>query len=236
MSLYFANSFIFLLLNSGPLSESWRLAFSYVSYMLANAGITLSALVERTNFRNENLDVKCCTATVCLDDDIGPKRSTAFSSQHFLSTFQAFFYRRQCFLGFLVGKFIAGFKFFNKCFDFFVHTMKNKLFLNLLFNPLWSRCAPLCASSMDFWCSVSGRTIHSLFKTNPLPLTQSSLNIWLNSLASIPIIDMSPLVTVAAIFLKIFSSLFFLRNSFAFFLLLPWASIAPKSNYMCTSK
>ena len=91
MSLYFANSLIFLLLNSGPLSESWRLGFSYVSYMLANAGITLSALVEETNFRSENLDVKSCTATVCLDDDIGPTRSTAFSSQHFLSTFQAIF-------------------------------------------------------------------------------------------------------------------------------------------------
>lgn len=59
------------------------LGFSYVSYMLANAGITLSTLVDETNFRSGNLDAKSCTATICLDDDIGPKRSTAFFSQHF---------------------------------------------------------------------------------------------------------------------------------------------------------
>ena len=45
-----------MLLTGGPLSESWTSGFSYVSFMLANAGITLSSIVEETNFACGNLD------------------------------------------------------------------------------------------------------------------------------------------------------------------------------------
>ena len=53
---------------------------------------------------------------------------------------------------------------------------------------------------MAYLCSVSGRTICSAFKTNLLPLTVSSLNIWLNLLDSFPIIDMPSFVMAAATF------------------------------------
>lgn len=62
-------------------------------------------------------------------------------------------------------------------------------------------------SSMAFLCSVSGRTICSAFKTNLLPLTVNSLNIWLNLLDSFHIIDMPSFVMAAATFLSMLSSL-----------------------------
>ena len=52
----FSNSEIFLLLTGGPLSESGTSGFPYVSFMLANGGITLSSIVEETNFACGNLD------------------------------------------------------------------------------------------------------------------------------------------------------------------------------------
>lgn len=84
--LSFSNSRIFLLLNGGLLSESWTFRFPYMSFMLANDGITLSPLVEETYFACENLDARSCTTTMCLDDGIGLKKSTAIFSQHFSGT------------------------------------------------------------------------------------------------------------------------------------------------------
>ena len=56
ISASFSNSEIFLLLTGGPLSESGTSGFPYVSFMLANGGITLSSIVEETNFACGNLD------------------------------------------------------------------------------------------------------------------------------------------------------------------------------------
>ena len=56
MSLSFTNSCILLLLNSAPLLESWTSGFTFVSYMLANAGIILSPLVGETKFACGNID------------------------------------------------------------------------------------------------------------------------------------------------------------------------------------
>ena len=48
--------------------------------------MTLSAFVDVTNFAAGYLDTRSCTTTTCLDDGIGPNKSTATVSQHFSGT------------------------------------------------------------------------------------------------------------------------------------------------------
>ena len=48
--------------------------------------MTFSAFAELTNFAAGYLDPVSCTIITCLDDDIGPKRSTATTSQFFVGT------------------------------------------------------------------------------------------------------------------------------------------------------
>ena len=54
--------------------------------MFLRAGITLSALVDDTNFAAGYLESKSCTKTTWLDEGIGPYRSSATISQFFDST------------------------------------------------------------------------------------------------------------------------------------------------------
>ena len=54
--------------------------------MSLRADITLSALVDDTNFAGGYLEPKSCTTTTWLDEGIGPYRSTATISQFFDGT------------------------------------------------------------------------------------------------------------------------------------------------------
>ena len=49
--------------------------------MSLRADVTLSALVDDTNFAGGYLEPKSCTTTTWLDEGIGPYRSTATISQ-----------------------------------------------------------------------------------------------------------------------------------------------------------
>ena len=60
-----------------------------MSYMLANAKINLSLLVEETKFASGNLDSWSCTTTMCLNDGIDQKRSTNAFSYHFQTLYLA---------------------------------------------------------------------------------------------------------------------------------------------------
>ena len=76
MSLLPAKFFIFLLLNGGPLSENCWSGLPYVSYISPSFGITLSELVDCTNFAAGKRDFKSWTTMTCFVEGIGPYRST----------------------------------------------------------------------------------------------------------------------------------------------------------------
>lgn len=97
-----------------------------------------------------------------------PKEINSLFLPAFLSTFQAFFYSVNVSLVFLLLNSLHALHFSTNFLTFLSTLWKNKLFFNLLVNPLWSRCAPLCVSSMAFLCCFSGRTIHSLLKNQPI--------------------------------------------------------------------
>ena len=58
--------------------------------MSLRADVTLSALVDDTNFAGGYLEPKSCTTTTWLDEGIGPYRSTATISQFFDGTLRRF--------------------------------------------------------------------------------------------------------------------------------------------------
>ena len=69
-------------LKGGPLSGICFFGLPYASYILVISGITLDALVELTILATGNLEARSCITTTCLEEDIGPKMSTATVCQH----------------------------------------------------------------------------------------------------------------------------------------------------------
>ena len=81
MSLFSANVYMFFELNGGPLSDNWYSGLPYVSYIAAIAWRILSA---------GKREARSCTTTMCLEEGIGPNKSTATDSQHLDGTLCAF--------------------------------------------------------------------------------------------------------------------------------------------------
>ena len=133
--------------------------------------MTLFAFADDTNLAAWYLDLISCSATTCLDEGMGLRRSTA--SQDFWGTIC-------CLIGYCI--FLSkthghSFQCYITLFTFWYNPWKKKCYLDHLLNPLWPGWEPLWASCIANSCKNSRNIILSLLSNIALPFIVNSVNI-----------------------------------------------------------